>query len=226
MKENKHIQLYENFKTSLNFLGYTKTKDFGEGENYDGPKNETFAEIWTNHEINHSIQLIKKRFPTTHLISEHIFMNGNESTFLKTVESLNTFIEDHNKFYINYPDFITIYQMFAVADKKHKFIKSNVVEIKRFLEFIDKNIISMLTEQYRIQILDAKNVNYVSIGITELFKMLDPSLKAINNIFKNVLNSELSKNDKSDILNIARKYDLRVLKDLDIDYMNYTLAKD
>ena len=45
-------------------------------------------------------------------------------------------------------------------------------------------------------------------------------------IVKNVLNSELSENDKFDILNIARKYDLRVLKDLDIDYMNYTLAKD
>ena len=45
-------------------------------------------------------------------------------------------------------------------------------------------------------------------------------------IVKNVLNSELSENAKFDILNIARKYDLRVLKALDIDYMNYTLAKD
>jgi len=220
MKETKHIQLYENFKTYLNFLGYTKIKDFGEVENYEGPKNETYSEIWTNHEINHSIQLIKKRFPNTRFISEFIFINGNESTFLKTVDEQNTFIEDHVQNHINYPDFISIYQMFDSIDKNHKFVKLIVITLKNFLEFINKNIILLLTEQYLIQILDTKNLTYVNIGIVELFKMLDPSLKAINNIFKNVLNSELSENDKSNILNVARKYDLSILKDFDIDYIS------
>lgn len=223
MKENKYIRLFEDFKNYLNFLGYSKTEDFGEPEKkfyYDGPKHEAYCEIWTNDEINHSIQLIKKKYPTPRSISDYIFINGNESTFLKTIYEVNTFIKDENKFYINYPEFIPIHSILDISDEKNKSVKSTVVDIQPFLEFINKNIIKLLTEEYLIKIIDVKNISYENIGIIKLFEMLDPNLKAINNIFRNVLNSELSEYDKSRLLNMARIHNLSILKDLDIDYIN------
>lgn len=213
IKSNKHIKLFEEYSSENEFVffGYIKKSSF---------ENTLYKfETWTNVKTGRSIQFFCIQYIDLRMISNYIFINTDENTFFKNNEDIDDFFENSRWYKI--PNIITIYKFENLESGVSLHIKAKYTRIgfDDFLEYIQDKILKFINDKILIKIVETANTTYINITALHLFKMIDPSLKLTNTVFKFLLTSQDYIESRLQIIDIARLNGLTILDELNIDYL-------
>lgn len=215
IKNNKHIKLFEEYSSEniFDFLGYIYIKK-------SSFENKLYKfETWTNIETGRSIQFFCIQYIDLRMLSNYIFINTDENTFFKNNEDIDNFFENSRWYKI--PNIIAIYKFQNLESGVSFHIKAQYtrIEFEDFLDYIQDKILKFINDKILIKIVDNANLTYINITALHLFKMIDPSLTLTNTIFKFLLTSQDYVESKLQIIYVARSNGLKILDDLNIDYL-------